>query len=168
MDVTEHGTTTNMPALFDASAPKSSFPKASVVDRDCWQGLGLTGDHQKDYDAIIARCGAPTGLREYTKPVTGRLHHIHDKRDTYRIKLAAGYCYRYFAVADAKVSDLDILVETTGGALVADDRTKQPVAIIESDKPWCIDDAKEFDYHIEVDGVGEGFYTFGVWALPKK
>src|SRR5437868_6716328 len=65
LDVTEHGTTMNMPVLFDATAAKSTFPTATVGDRDCWQGLGLTGDYKKDYDAIIARCGAATGLREY-------------------------------------------------------------------------------------------------------
>lgn len=168
MDVTEHGKPIQMTPLFDKKAPKSSFPASTTGDRECWTTINLSGDHKKDYDNILARCGTPTGLREYVKPGVGRLHHVHDKRDTYRIKLVGGYCYRYFAVADAKVTDLDILVETTTGALVADDKTRQPVAIIENDEPWCMDDDKEFDFHIEVDGPGEGFYVFGVWARPKK
>ncbi len=168
LDVTEHGTTITLTPLFDKKAPKSSFPASKTGDRECWSTISLSGDHKKDYDNILARCGTPTGLREYIKAAVGRLHHVHDKRDTYRLKLAGGFCYRYFAVADSGVTDLDILVETTTGALVADDRTKQPVAIIENDKPWCLDDDKEFDFHIEVDGPGSGFYVFGVWGRPKK
>jgi hypothetical protein len=168
LDVTEHGSPITLTPLFDKKAPKSSFPAATVGDRECWSTINLTGDHKKDYDNILARCGTPTGLREYVSPAKGRLHHEHDKRDTFRIKLSGGLCYRYFAVADAKITDLDILVETLGGALVADDKTRQPVAIIENDKPWCMDEDKEFNFHVEVDGPGEGFYMFGVWARPKK
>lgn len=149
------------------STPKSKFPKASVTDRACWEGIGLTGDHAKDYAEIIAKCGGPTGLLEYAHPVTGKLHHKHDKRDTYSLKLAGGLCYRYFGVADGGITDLDILIEKPNGALVADDKTSQPVAIIESDKPWCLDQDAEYNFQIEVDGAGKGGYTFGVWARPK-
>jgi hypothetical protein len=149
------------------STPKSKFPKASVTDRACWEGIGLTGDHAKDYAEIIAKCGGPTGLLEYAHPVSGKLHHKHDKRDSYSLKLAGGLCYRYFGVADGGITDLDILIEKPNGALVADDKTSQPVAIIESDKPWCLDQDAEYNFQIEVDGVGKGGYTFGVWARPK-
>lgn len=168
LDVTEHGSAIDLPVLFAKTEPKASFPKATVGDRDCWQGLSVTGDHKKDFDAIIARCGTPTGMREYVKAAKGRLHHVHDKRDTYKIKLAGAFCYRFYAVADAKISDLDILIETPTGALVGDDKSKQPIAIIETDKAWCLDDDKEYQFQVEIDGVGDGFYMFGVWARPKK
>ena len=34
----------------------------------------------------------------------------------------AGYCYRYFAIADASIADLDLLIERKG-VLVGDDKT---------------------------------------------
>lgn len=146
---------------------KPSYPKATATEDGCWKDVGLTGKHAKDYAAIIDSCGAPTGLVEYAKPVVGWVHHTKDKRDSFEIALEGGLCYRYFAAADGTIADLDILVETTGGALVADDKTKSPVAIIEATKSWCQADDVTYVFHIEVDGPGKGGYTFGVWARKK-
>jgi hypothetical protein len=146
---------------------RSSFPKKTGNDKTCWQTISLTGDASKDYEQLTTSCGGPTGLLEYAKPVKGHLHSVTDKRDTFTLKLQKGLCYRYFAVADSGIKDLDILVEKPGGALVADDKQTSPVAIIESEKTWCMDEDAEYDFHIEVDGVGKGKYVFGVWARPK-
>ncbi len=163
---TEHGATITMTPLLQKGT-KSAFPTKTVGDRECWQGTMLAGDAKKDFDDLVKKCGSPTGLVEYTKPVLGKLHHEHDKRDTYKLKLLGGMCYRYFAVADAGIKDIDILITKPNGAIVADDRTTQPVAIIEFDKSWCMDSDAEYDFHIEVDGVGTGHYMFGVWVKPK-
>ena len=161
------GSTITLTPLIQKNAAKSTFPKRTVGDKECWQGTALAGDARKDFDALIKKCGTPTGLVEYAKPVMGKLHHEHDKRDTYKLKLSAGMCYRYFAVADSGVKDLDILVTKPNGAIIADDKTSHPVAIIEFDKSWCMDEDAEYDFHIEVDGVGSGHYVFGVWVKPK-
>ena len=149
-------------------ASKPVFPKSSVGDRECWTTIALSGDHKKDFDGIIAKCGAPTGLVEYAKPASGHLHSQTDKRDTFRLSLISGMCYRYFAVADSGIKDLDILVENPNGAIIADDKQESPVAIIEASKPWCMTEDATYDFHIEVDGVGKGRYAFGVWAKPGK
>jgi hypothetical protein len=167
-DATESSTPIAMAALLTKASPKATFPKSTVGDKECWQSLHLSGEHAKDFTTIVAACGAPTGLAEYAKPASGKLHHVHDKRDTYTIKLAGGMCYRYFAVADTGITDLDILVQKTSGALVADDKQTSQVAIIESDKAWCMDADAEYEFHIEIEGAGKGGYTFGVWAKPKK
>jgi hypothetical protein len=156
-----------MASLF-GKGQKPKFPKASTGDRECWEKIELTGDHQKDYDNLISKCGAATGLLEYAKPVMGKLHHKHDQRDTYIVNLTGGYCYRYFAVADGSMTDLDILITQKSGAIVADDKTKSPVAIIHNDKPWCMDEDTEYHFQVEVDGPGKGHYLFAVWARPKK
>ena len=163
----EHGAVVTMTPLLKKGMPKGTYPKKTVGDKECWQGTSLAGDAKKDFDVIIQKCGAPTGLAEYAKPVLGKLHHVHDKRDTFKLKLVGGMCYRYFAVADAGIKDLDILVTKPNGALVADDKTSHPVAIIEFDKSWCMDEDTEYDFHVEVDGEGTGNYMFGVWAKPK-
>jgi len=155
--------------LFDKRKTKSSFPKASADDATCWATVNVSGNHSTDYDAIVAACGMKTGLSEYAKPIEGKLHQKHDPRDVYTLKLLGGYCYRYFAVADAGITDLDLLIEKPGGALVGDDKTNSPIAIIESDKPWCVDDDQTLEFHVQVKGTsGTGGYSFGVWARPKK
>jgi hypothetical protein len=143
------------------------FPKATVGDRECWQDMELSGVAAKDYAALVARCGAPTGVAEYVHPAKGHLHHKHDRRDSFKIALEKGYCYRYFAVADASIDDLDILITRYGGDMVGDDQTKGQVAIIQSDKPWCMDDDADYDFEVAVNGEGQGNYLLGVWARPK-
>jgi hypothetical protein len=162
----------DMEVVLGKGTPKSAFPKPTLGDRACWSDIGLTGNHDKDYAEVIAKCGAPTGMLEYAKPRHGRLHNIEggnkkDPRDTYRLKLRGGLCYRYFAVGDGTIVDMDILVMTATGALVANDKTKSPVAIIHNDKPWCVDDDIEYNFNLDVDGMGRGHYIFAVWARPK-
>ena len=93
---------------------------------------------------------------------------MHDKRDTFDVKIQGGLCYRFFGVADGTIKDLDILIERANGDLVGDDRTNGPVAIIEADKNWCMDSDGDYRFKVEVDGTGTGNYEFGVWARPKK
>ena len=156
-----------MTPLLTKSTAKSSFPKRKIGDHECWQGTALQGKAKEDFQTVIDKCGTPTGMQEYAKPVEGKLHSKVDKRDVYVLKLLGNYCYRYFAMGDGSIKDLDILVEKPDGALVADDKTDQPFAIIDSANSWCVDQDIEYHFAIQVDGVGKGNYLFGVWAKPK-
>jgi hypothetical protein len=163
----DHGTDpTTLTPLFDKSS-QPAFPKATVGEHDCWQTVSVTGNAKKDYESIVAKCGAATGAVEYVRPTLGKLHVKHDKRDTFIVPIRGGLCYRFFGVADASIQDLDILIEKKGGALVGDDKTNGPVAIIESDKAWCMDTDGTYNFLVEVDGGGQGNYVFGVWARKK-
>ncbi|MFO0661126.1 MAG: hypothetical protein U0165_15030 [Polyangiaceae bacterium] len=157
-----------MAPLLPKNTPKAKFPKSTKGDKACWQEAELTGDHTKDYEGLLSKCGAPTGLLEYVKPAAGRVHHKHDVRDTFQVKLHGGLCYRIFAVSDASIADLDILITTTTNSIIGDDKVHGPVAIIHGDQPWCMDDDTEYQFHVEVDGPGAGGYLFGIWARPKK
>ena len=111
---------------FDRTKGRSSFPKRTKPDSECWAGLPATGEHAKDYAAITLACGAPTGLVEYAKPVEGTLHHKHDQADVFTMPVLAGYCYRYFAIADSSIADLDLLIEKKGGSSSATIRRTAP------------------------------------------
>jgi hypothetical protein len=157
---------TTLTPLFDKTS-RPPFPKATGNAATCWQTVSLQGDSQKDYEQLASKCGTPTGAVAYVKPASGKLHSVKDKRDTYLLHLQGGLCYRYFGVADGTVRDLDILILQAKGALVGDDKTVGPVAIIEMDKAWCQDRDVDYQFAVEVDGVGTGSYVFGVWAQPK-
>jgi hypothetical protein len=157
---------TTLTPLFDKTS-RPTFPKATGSAATCWQSVSLQGDSQKDYEQVAAKCGTPTGAVAYVKPAAGKLHSVKDKRDTYLLHLQGGLCYRYFGVADGTVRDLDILILQAKGALVGDDKTVGPVAIIEMDKAWCQDRDVDYQFAVEVDGTGTGSYVFGVWAQPK-
>lgn len=145
---------------------KATFPKQTVGDHDCLKELSFNGKHQADFKTLVDKCGTPTGMLEYVKPHEGRLHVKHDKRDEFRFKVQKGMCYRYFAVGDEGIKDIDIIV-LKKGALYAMDRTEHSVAVIDTEKLWCVDEDMELQFNIEVDGRGAGGYTFGVWTRPK-
>jgi hypothetical protein len=147
---------------------RPTFPKATAGERECWQSVMLTGVARTDFDALIAHCGTPTGSVEYARPSMGKLHHLKDKRDTYVVHIQGGLCYRFFGVADASIENLDILIQRTNGALVGEDRTHGPVAIIDTDKVWCMDRDDEYQFNVQIGGEGTGNYVFGVWARPDK
>ncbi|MGO9834291.1 MAG: hypothetical protein ACLP1X_08755 [Polyangiaceae bacterium] len=153
------------PILTKGSKP--TFPKATVGEHECWQTVSPSGAARKDYDTIITRCGSATGAIEYVKPALGKLHHKLDKRDTFIVPILGGLCYRFFGVADSTIQDIDILIERPGGALVGEDKTNGPVAIIESEKAWCMDKDGVYNFLVEIDGEGQGNYVFGIWARPK-
>jgi hypothetical protein len=153
-------------SLVAKGTPKSAFPKPTVTDHDCLKELSLVGKHKKDYETLTAKCGTPTGMMKYTEPSEGRLHHKLDKRDHFQLKVFKGMCYRYFAVADDGVKDIDIIV-LKKGALLAMDKTEHHIAVIDTDKLWCVDEDMDLDFAVEVDGAGAGGYTFGVWTRPK-
>ncbi|MGH7436508.1 MAG: hypothetical protein ACRENE_12615, partial [Polyangiaceae bacterium] len=157
---------TNLKPLFEKTS-MPSFPAATMNEQACWQTMGLSGTAKKDYEALTAKCGASTGAVEYVKPALGKLHEKHDKRDTFVVPIQGGLCYRFFGVADSSIKDLDVLIEKKGGALVGDDKTNGPVAIIESDKAWCIDRDGVYNFLVEIDGQGQGDYVFGIWARKK-
>jgi hypothetical protein len=151
-----------------AKAKSPPFPKATADEHECWQTVMLTGAAQKDFDSLVARCGTPTGMVEYVKPSAGKLHHVKDKRDAYVVHIQGGFCYRFFGVADGTIGDLDILIERANGDLVGEDRTHGPVAIIDTDKAWCIDREGDYQFNVQVGATGTGNYVFGVWARPQK
>ncbi len=151
--------------LFDKTAKKADFPKKSAKDGECLREAGLSGKADKDYDAVVAKCGAPTGMKEYTKKATGTFDAKHP-RDVYRVKMLGGFCYRFWAVGDKSVGNIDIRVQTPKGALVSIDQSSQSVAVLDPDEPWCKTHDREFDFVVETQN-GKGSYVFGVWARPK-
>jgi hypothetical protein len=156
-----------MTPLFTRSN-RPPFPRATTTDRECWKEVQLSGNAKKDYAALVASCGAPTGSVQYVAPIAGKLHHKLDQRDTFNVKIQGGLCYRFFGVAGAGIEDLDILIERANGDLVGDDKTNGPVAIIESDKNWCMDRDDDYRFQVQVKGPGTGEYEFGVWARPAR
>jgi hypothetical protein len=152
--------------LVPKGTPKSAFPKQTVQDHDCLKELSFGGNHKKDYDTLVGKCGTPTGMMKFTEPAEGRLHSKLDKRDHFNLKVFKNMCYRYFAVADDGIKDIDIIV-LKKGALLAMDKTEHPIAVIDTDKLWCVDEDMDLDFAVEIDGPGAGGYTFGVWTRPK-
>ena len=144
----------------------SDYPTQTVGYQECWNGLSIEDDADADYAEILAACGKPTGMLPVVAPVRGELGPTH-KSDKLVVPLKKGMCYRFVAVGNQSLGDVDVRIEKSDGALVAVDKTSHPVAIIEGDKPWCVDEDVQWSFVIEVDGNGHGHYVFGVLGKPK-
>src|SRR5689334_8467375 len=60
-----------LPARFDKSA--KDFPtRTGTSDAACWKVV-RTGNAAEDYAAIVAACGAPTGMKDFVTKVSGTL-----------------------------------------------------------------------------------------------
>jgi hypothetical protein len=140
-----------------------TFPPATASELECWRTTAIVGTARKDYETLLAKCGSATGAVQYTRPAIGHLHHKHQRRDVFVLPIQGGLCYRFYGVGDATIVDLDILIEQRG-ALVGDDKATGPVAIIQSEKAWCIDHDGVYNFLVQTHGEGHGQYVFGVWA----
>lgn len=155
-----------MQPLVTKATPKAAYPKAKTTDGDCWKTVSFSGQHDKDWTALITACGTPTGMLEYVKPQNGKLHHIKDVSDSFTVTMNKGSCYRLFAVADSSIHDIDIVILRNGAILGTDDMT-QPVAIIQGTAPFCPETDGVYSFDVKIKGDGKGAYTFGMWTRPK-
>lgn len=147
-------------------APPGDFPKATVNDKECIASVGLTGQLDKDLGALVASCGANTGMKEYSKQYAGTFDASH-RFDTFQVKLAGGYCYRFFAMADGSVEKMEIRVHRTNGALQAAVQSKQPVVLYKPGEPWCRRRDRDVQIVVGAIGGGQGHYSLGIWARPN-
>lgn len=149
-----------------ANAGGPHFPERTAGDKECWDHMRLTGKYVDDYNELVARCGKPTGMLPFSKPVQGELSQEH-KGDIYTIKLVGGGCYRFFAVADQGVKDLDVAIASMENKVLWVDKNSQHVAIVDWDKAICVDQDVQFKFIVALDGEGGGGYGFGIWVRPK-
>jgi hypothetical protein len=170
-DPTESDAPIRLTPLFGAAGaggPPPTFPVATTGDIGCLGRATVVGDGAKDYPSVVNACGAPTGLAEYTKPVSGMLHAALDKQDSYVVSLAAGYCYRVFATGDQSIFDLGLSITPVAGGKKTEDGARGSVAILDNDQPLCVDKGGDYAINLEIEGMGYGGYTLGVWARPKQ
>lgn len=163
--VTPSGASTPLEALLKGPARAADFPKATAKDLDCNSGMKFTGTSGADYDALTGKCGAPTGLKEYSKKVTGKFDATH-LGDRFSFHMTGGFCYRFFAVADKTVQNVTIRIQRPSGDLVSIASSRNFISIMDPDTTWCKTHDRDFDVIVETS-AGSGAYTFGIWARPK-
>ena len=165
-DPNESATAISMDPLVKKGTPKSAYPKAKTTEAACWKTVPFSGEHDKDWTSLVSACGTPAGMLEYVKPENGKLHHVKDKVDSFTVAMQKSSCYRVFAVADASIHDIDIVILKNGAIMGTDDQT-QPIAIVQGSAPFCPPDDATYSFDVKIDGEGQGAYTFGIWTRPK-
>jgi hypothetical protein len=103
-------------------------------------------------------CEATTKMKAVGKPEKGTQADTNPPQ-TIKLQGKAGKCYRVYAMADAGIKDLDLLLKDSTGAVGAEDSTDDPSPVLVEDVAFCF---KEDDAASIVVSVGQGK---GSWAL---
>jgi hypothetical protein len=103
-------------------------------------------------------CEAATKMKPTGKPEKGT-QGDNNPPQTIKLQGRAGKCYRVYAMADAGIKDLDLLLKDSTGAVAAEDSTDDPSPVLVEDGAFCF---KEDDAATVVVSVGQGK---GSWAL---
>jgi hypothetical protein len=71
------------------------------------------------------------------------------------------------ATGDQSIFDLGLSIAPVAGGKTTEDGARGSVAIIDNDQPLCVDTSGDYAIKLEIEGMGYGGYTLGVWARPK-
>lgn len=83
---------------------------------------------------------------------------------TEKIKAARGACYRVFAVGGPGVTDLDVEVRSSRGAVIASDGGEDAWPIVQPDRPFCA--LEDDNVTVEISASkGAGRFAAEVWVL---
>jgi hypothetical protein len=141
------------------TADTSPQPEAT-----CYAAPKRTGDPQADIVAIGAAC-KQFGLVPMGQPIVQRaLSSDEGWQRQFELQLEQGACYRFFAVGDSGIEDLDIGIKDSEGQQIAVDGQRGPVAVINSDAAFC---AKKTETAVLLAKVEKGAGRYAFWEFKK-
>jgi hypothetical protein len=82
----------------------------------------------------------------------------------FELQLEQGVCYRFFAVGDSGIEDLDIGIKDSTDQQIAVDGQRGPVAVINADGPFC---AKKTETAVLLAKVEKGAGRYAFWEFKK-
>ncbi len=153
------GATTDTPP----PPPKYTSKKITQKQDPAWAACHSTFQIKtKDVLAEVQKSGK--GCTDTTKmkpvgPPTKATQADKNPPQQIKLKAQAGKCYRVYAIADAAIKDLDLLVKDSAGEVGAEDSTDDPSPVLLEDGAFCF---KEADNAVIVVSVGEGKGTYAV------
>jgi hypothetical protein len=130
----------------------------------CYGGFHPSGEPVKDVTRLSILCGPENGMKRLSqRPLEGSVT-AGGPGVSETFEARRGECYRVFAVAEAGVADLDIVVRSSRGAAIAADHGEDAWPIVQPDRPFC---ALEDDrLTVEVSAKrGSGRFAAEVWVL---
>ncbi|HMY17882.1 MAG TPA: hypothetical protein PKA58_16275 [Polyangium sp.] len=103
----------------------------------CYGDFRLEGSLIADLTRLTMLCGPTNGMRRVSKkPFEGEVIEGGAPLST-PLDARRGACYRVFAVADATVTDLDVVVRSSRGTPIAQDHGEDRWPIVQPDRPFC-------------------------------
>ncbi len=128
----------------------------------CYGGFRPSSDPLADATRLGMLCGPPSGMRQHGLAFEGELQG--GKPTVIALPVELGACYRVFAVAEAAIDDLNVVIRSPRGSVLARDDSHDRWPIVEPERPFCsFEDAR---FNIELSAGKPGRYAATVWRLP--
>ncbi|HEY2518208.1 MAG TPA: hypothetical protein VGI39_45380 [Polyangiaceae bacterium] len=103
---------------------------------------------------------------------TTRMHFIDSFKGTqaannppqsFKFHADANHCYRAYAVAASGITDLDLLIKDSAGAVAGEDSTDDPTPVTLEDGAVCFKEADDATVMVSIGG-GAGAYAGQIWG----
>ena len=118
----------------------------------------VTADVQK----MSTGCASVTKMKQVGTTIKGTQGES-NAPGIYKLKAAAGHCYRVYAQAEATIKDLDLLLKDSAGTVAAEDSTDDPSPVLFEDSAFCFNEADDATVIVSV-GQGKGAYAVQIWG----
>jgi hypothetical protein len=130
----------------------------------CYGNFRLEGDPRKDLTRLTLLCGPENGMRRASKqPIEGEVAEGGQPLP-FSLDAKKGECYRVFAIGEATVIDLDVVVRSSRGTAIAADHGEDRWPIVQPDRPFC--PLEDDTLTVELAARrGKGKVVAEVWAL---
>ncbi len=121
-----------------------------------------TKDVVAEVQKLAKGCEAATKMKPTGAPVKANQSEKNPHQE-YKLKAAAGKCYRVYAESEPTIKDLDILVKDSAGEVGAEDSTEDSSPVLVEDGAFCFKDADDAVVIVSV-GEGKGNYALQIWS----
>jgi len=165
------------PTAVGSSAPSAAPPEATPVRAGSTK---VTLKHDPAYAACHAAykggskdlvaeagksgklCESVTKMKPILTPQKGT-QSDHNPPQTVKFEGKAGKCYRVYAMADAGIKDLDLLLKDSTGAIAAEDSTDDSSPVLLEDGAFCFNENDNATLVLSV-GEGKGNWALQIWS----
>src|SRR5262249_6294875 len=129
----------------------------------CYSSFAPAGEAESDLARLVRDCGTTGGMRAITTVKVGN-QAARDPVDRYVFQVpAADKCYRVYAVGDAAIKDLDLLLRGPSGNSMVADVTHDGWPVLPPREPVCFSEAGLYMLEVSVF-KGAGRYALQVWG----
>ena len=128
----------------------------------CFSGFQPRTDPAKDVLRLATMCGPSNGMRALTGITAGKL--LPGQPAEHSFSVAAGDCFRVFAVAGPEIRDLDVEVLDRRSRKLAADVLDDRWPVVGAAGPVCAVDTGRFRAVVSTP-EGGGQYAIQIWVL---
>jgi hypothetical protein len=128
----------------------------------CHSSFKPTGAPEADVVKLGQSCTAITKMHAVGDVMKGT-QKSSDAAQSYKMHADANHCYRVYAESADGITDLDLIVKDSTGAIVGEDSTDDRDPVLLEDGAVCFSETDDATIVVSVGG-GEGAYALQIWS----